>query len=63
MQKVNMGLYSYELTGEREAEAAAALEERIDYLDHLPGVRYYADELAAIREKIAEQYGVEIHAV
>lgn len=60
MKKVDMGLYHYEITGEREAEAVAALKERIDYLDHLPGVRYYADELEWIEKKIAEEYGVEI---
>lgn len=60
MKKVDMGLYSYEITGEREAEAAKALEDRIDYLDHLPGVIYYADELEAITKRIAEEFGVEI---
>lgn len=60
MKTVDMGLYHYKIIGEREAEAAAALEERIDYLNHLPGVRYYADELEGIEKKIAEEYGVEI---
>lgn len=60
MKTVDMGIYSYKITGEREEEAAEKLKERIDYLDHLPGVRYYDDELAGIRQKIAEEYGVEI---
>ena len=60
MKKVDMGLYSYEITGEREAEAAQEMEKRIDRLNHLPGVLYYADELEAIRKKIAEDYGVDI---
>lgn len=60
MKKVDMGLYAYTITGEREEEAAEKLKERIEYLDHLPGVRYYADELEGIEKKIAEEYGVEI---
>lgn len=60
MKTVDMGIYSYKITGEREEEAAKKLKERIDYLDHLPGVRYYADELEGIEKKIAEEYGVEI---
>lgn len=60
MKTVDMGIYSYSIIGEREEEAAEKLKERIDYLDHLPGVRYYADELSDILTKIAEEYGVEI---
>ncbi len=60
MKKIDMGLYNYEITGEREAEAAQEMEKRIDRLNHLPGVLYYNDELEAIRKKIAEDYGVDI---
>lgn len=62
-QQEQRGLWNYQITGEHEDEAAAKLEERIDYLDHLPGVRYYEDEIAGIREKISEEFGVEIRAV
>lgn len=60
MKKIDMGLYTYEITGEREAEAAQEMEKRIDRLNHLPNVMYYNDELEAIRKKIAEDYGVDI---
>ena len=63
MKKIHMGLYSYTIEGEREEEAAAEMEKRIDYLDHLPGVRYYTDELEAIRKSIADTFHVKIGSI
>lgn len=57
------GLYHYEVTGNREAEAAAELDEAYDFLSrsHLSG-QAYEIELADARERIERDYGVEIVA-
>lgn len=58
------GLYHYEITGDREEEAAAEFEKKYDDLfrSGLPS-EYLLDDLAAYRHDISEKYGVEIRAV
>lgn len=63
MKKIHMGLYSYTIEGDREEEAAAEMEKRLDYLGHMPGVRCYTDALEAIRESIADTFHVKIGAI
>ena len=58
----SMGLFHYEIAGEREAEAAAALEQKLNAI-----YRGYStdilDDISAARHSVVEQYGVEIRAV
>ncbi|MBR6654374.1 MAG: hypothetical protein IKL27_06555 [Oscillospiraceae bacterium] len=59
---------AYTVVGEKEEEAAAALEHRLDILDHSRGYGiissgdYYAEK-KDLRTSIAEEYGVEIEMV
>lgn len=59
---------AYTVVGEREDEAAAALERRLDHLDHSRGydiidVEIYYMEKKDLIGTIAEEYGVEIETV
>ena len=68
MKKVFTGsLYHYEISGAREEDAAAELENRLESLNRsyesYPRPReYYLDDLADIRRDVAGKYGVDIHA-
>lgn len=56
------GPFHYEIMGDREEEAAAEFEKRLDFLDrslHLPREYYYM-ELSELRQRIVKEYGVTI---
>lgn len=59
------GLYHYEVIGEREAEAAAELENSLDFLSRAypNGGEAYLIEQNGVREFVRSKYGVEIHPV
>lgn len=66
MTKVYTGsLYHYEVIGECEAEAAAELENSIDFLSRTypNGGEAYLIEQNGVRESVQSKYGVEIHTV
>lgn len=54
------GLYHYCVTGERDEEAAADLERRLDFISRDYHNRFAADDISDARRAVAEQYGVEI---
>ena len=68
MKKVyTEGLYHYEISGDREEDAAAELENRMEalnrsYLSYPRPIEYFLDDLADIRRDIARKYGVDIRA-
>ena len=68
MEKVyTEGLYHYEIRGDREEDAAAELENRMEalnqsYLSYPRPREYFLDDLADIRRDIARKYGVDIRA-
>jgi len=66
MQRVETtGVYHYEITGEREKEAAEELTKRLDAIsrDYFRPSGYKLDDIADARTSVAGKYGVEIHAV
>lgn len=68
MKKVyTEGLYHYEISGDREADAAAELENRLEalnrsYLSYPRPRECFLDDLADIRQDVARKYGVDIRA-
>lgn len=56
-------LYHYEVTGEREQEAAQELEKKLDFIYHDYYSRYTAQDISEARQDVAKEYGVEIKAV
>lgn len=61
MTTIDRGLYHYEITGEREAEAAEALEARLDWIDQQKWYPYNrAEDYSSARQKTEEEFGVKI---
>ena len=56
------GLYHYNVSGEREAEAAAELENKLDFISRDYHNRFALDDIVSARNCIAEKYGVTIDA-
>lgn len=57
------GLFHYEVAGDLEKEAAAELEEKLDFLSrsyHLSGANYLT-ELSSILEAVEKKFSVIIH--
>lgn len=57
------GLFHYEVTGDREVEAAAELEQKLDFISRDYRNPYTAEDISAARQSVAEKYGVDITAV
>ena len=60
-----LGPYYYEVTGEREEEAAAALEKELDKIAAIPAAAGMHGEtliqsISAAKKKIVGEYGVTI---
>lgn len=56
------GLYHYNVSGKREEEAAAELENKLDFISRDYHNRFVLDDIADARNGIAEKYGVKIEA-
>lgn len=56
------GPFDYAVCGEREEEAAAELEQRLEQIsrDYNRPDSYIADDIAAARAVVSEKYGVTI---
>ena len=56
------GLYHYEITGEREQEAAQELESKLDFISRDYRNAYTAEDIADTRRDIAKKYNVIIRS-
>ena len=56
-------LYHYEVTGEREQEAAQELEKKLDFIYRDYYSPYTAQDISEARQDVAKKYGVEVKAV
>lgn len=62
MKKIDRGLFLYEITGEREEAAAAAMEQKIAFIERFGG-QYAGQDLEELPAKIAKEYNVSVRAV
>ena len=64
VEAFNGGMFHYEVSGEREAEAAAELDRTLRFYErdlHTPG-EFVLQDIADKRSALAEKYGVEIRS-
>lgn len=54
------GFFDYTVTGERAKDAAADMENQLEYLSRLPGATVNAEILYDIRHKIESKYNVVV---
>ena len=62
MIKIDNGLFHYEVTGEREQEAAQELESKLDFISRDYRSMYTAEDIADTRREIANKYDVIIRS-
>ena len=55
--------YRYEVSGEREKEAAQELERKLDFIYRDYYSPYTAQDISEARQDVAKKYDVEIKAV
>lgn len=59
----SIGNFHYEITGEREQEAAQELESKLNFIMRDYRNPYTVQDISDTRRDISEKYGVEIRAV